>query len=161
MVQAVKALVAIMGLFIVGGLGLLGYGLVHDWHRPAKESASGVPAPEPGLAPAAPAPVSAAPPATPWPGPATQPAAPGQIAGSWSGLVASPAAPSTAPLPGPAGAFGTVVLTEPVETELRSYEVSGTRLVVEVGIGDGPSRLVIVDLATGAVLGRVVVGGGG
>lgn len=170
--RAIKILVLIMGLLILGGLGLVGYGFY------LKLTAAPTVPTEPGAGPPSPPAVgSSSHPPEPTPGPISPPsarpaigggadgAAPGQIAGSWGGLATPPgAAPSLAPTsptspsaPALEGGFDLLSLGEPAGTTLTAVTLADDRLALAVdGGGHGP-RVVVVDLATGRVVGRVWV----
>ncbi|ABC21913.1 hypothetical protein Rru_A1112 [Rhodospirillum rubrum ATCC 11170] len=132
-----------MGILIVAGIGLLGYGLY------SKRAHLGEPAATPQAA--QPIPAFAAPPqALPQAVPPAQPGArPGQIAGGWE------RAPGMAP-PAPLRPFDTLSLGEPAGSTVRTYQVSGSVLVLEVVGGGKPARFIAVDLNAGAIIGRLV-----
>lgn len=52
------------------------------------------------------------------------------------------------------GAAGPVALDQPDGTRIASASASGDRVVLQLQ-GGGPDRVVVVDLRTGAVIGRV------
>ncbi|MBE1237670.1 hypothetical protein IHV25_08415 [Phaeovibrio sulfidiphilus] len=92
-------------------------------------------------------------------GEAAESGAPGRIVPT-EGIPAPPAEPgASAALHDPAF-FGMLFLDEPAGTEIRSMVVSGNTLVVELvgGPQARPNRLVVLDLATGQVRGRINLG---
>jgi hypothetical protein len=136
--QAIKSLVVFMGILIVAGIGLLGYGMYTKSRSLGSESAAAAPsAPLSGLTPSAPV-ASGTPGRPPAPG---QIAAPGPVVAVGGGVV----------LP----AFDMLSLGEPKGTVARTFQVSGSTLVIELAGGGKPPRLAVVDLSRGSVLGTV------
>ena len=111
--QALKTVVIVLGALILGGFGVLIYGLTHNWHKlsDAPPAASAVPA--------------AAPPATP-----------------------SRATPAP---------WGKVALGQPPDSRIQSVTRAGRLIVVQVTAGTA-ERLVVLDPATGAVIGTFALG---
>ncbi|MBK1666307.1 hypothetical protein CKO10_17860, partial [Rhodospirillum rubrum] len=84
--------------------------------------------------------------------PPTLPGArPGQIAGGWERAPGMATAPSS-----PLRPFDTLSLGEPAGSTVRTYQVSGSVLVLEVVGGGKPARFIAVDLSAGAIIGRLV-----
>lgn len=100
--RALKTIVFVLGLLVVGAFGLLVYGLSQNWHRLT-----------------APAPATTAPAATS------------------RGAVA---------------AWGHVDLGQPADTRVQSVTTAGNLVVVRVTSG-GDERLIVLDPATGSVVG--------
>lgn len=112
--KALKALVTVMGILIVLGLVLLGWGIYTKMQKPGTvTTASGpvVEAPLAGTAPAAPEP--------------------------------------------PAATFGTVTLAEPPSTEIEAVGVAEGRILLRLGGGGKPDRVVVLRAADGARLGTI------
>ena len=105
--QALKTVVIVLGALIVGGFGVLIYGLTHNWHKLSD----------------APATVAAA--------PATQPASSARTA---------------------VAAWGKVALGQPPDSRIQSVTRAGRLIVVQVTAGTA-ERLLVLDPATGAVVG--------
>jgi hypothetical protein len=116
-----------MGVLIVVGIGVLGYGL----YKKSAGLSGGGGTPAPASTPAPSAPVAGG--------------APGQIA---MGRVGSGGA--VAP-------FDILSLGEPKGTVAREFRISGSTLVIELAGGGKPPRLVAVDLSRGAVLGTILL----
>ncbi len=130
--RALKGLVIGMGLLIAGGMALFAYGLYQKITDPgftffAGEPGDGAPAAVPAAVPAA------AP--TPAPTPAPAPAA----------AVAPPAA------------FGTIAVPLPAGCVLARVIPEGDRLYLRIGPAGRCERVVVVDVATGSVLGTIAV----
>ncbi len=129
--QVLKGLVIGLGLLIAAGMALFAYGL---YQKIADPDFTFFPA-EPGDAP----PVAAAPPVP----------AESQV----------PAAPpvSVAPqLPAPA-AFGTITVPLPEGCVLARVIPAGDRLYLRIGPAGRCERVVVVDVASGSVLGTIAV----
>lgn len=104
--QAIKGLVVFMGLLLIAGTGLLGYGI---YSKATKGSKTVV-----GEAPIV----------------------------------------SQAELTG----FGDIMLSEPVGSEIISTQIDGAVLVLQVRGGGRSDRVVLLDLTSGAIIGRVGLG---
>ncbi|SOD97556.1 hypothetical protein [Caenispirillum bisanense] len=116
--KALKALVAVMGILIVLGLVLLGWGIYTKMQKPGTVSTAAGPVVEAPLAGTA------------------------------------PAAPAAAPQP-PAATFGTVTLAEPPSTEIEAVGVAEGRILLRLGGGGKPDRVVVLRAADGARLGTI------
>lgn len=114
--KALKALVAVMGILIVLGLVLLGWGIYTKMERPA-------------------APVAAV------------PAVEAPLAGAPQAVEPMP--------PAPAGPFGTVTLAEPADTEIEAVGMSEGRILLRLGGGGKPDRVVVLNAETGERLGTI------
>ena len=55
-------------------------------------------------------------------------------------------------------AFGTVSLDAPAGARVVGTALDGTRALITVRAGSGPDTVIVVDLATGAEIGRIAVG---
>ena len=110
--RALKTIVFVLGLLVVGAFGLLVYGLSQNWHRLSTPPAAA-------------------------PAPATAPAAATTAAGRAGAAVA---------------AWGHVGLGLPADTRIQSVTTAGNLVVVRVTSG-GDERLIVLDPATGSVVG--------
>jgi len=111
--QALKTLVIVLGLLILGGFGVLIYGLSQNWHRLSD----------------------------------AKPAAPAAAAERKSD-------PKTADLK----SWGTVALGQPADSRIQSVTRAGRLIVVQVTAGTA-ERLLVLDPATGAVVGTFALTG--
>lgn len=111
--RAIKTLVTFMGVLLILGLGLLGYGMYSK-----------------------------------------------ATTGSKTPVIASPAGAPVMPAlsHGPVASFGDVLLSEPAGSEITSAQVNGPLLVLQVRGGGKADRVILFDLASGVVLGRVGIG---
>lgn len=141
--RALKALVIVMGILIVVGLGVIGVTIFHRMSKPAT--------PPPPAAVATPVPAPAPSAASP---PATAPAAaPGGSALN---------VPIGAPLPTQFDRkFGDVAVDIPAGARVSDFSASGDRLVLRVIMPDQQQRLFVVDLLTGSLLGTIKLTSGG
>ncbi len=133
--RVLKGLVIGMGLLIAAGMALFAYGLYQKISDPEFTFFAG----EPG---------DRAPAAVPAASPAAVPAA-------------SPAA-ATTPAPAPAAvappaAFGTIAVPLPAGCSLARVIPEGDRLYLRIGPAGRCERVVVVDVATGSVLGTIAV----
>jgi hypothetical protein len=111
--RALKALVIGMGILIILGIALVGYGVYRR-----------------GQAPEPPKPVAAQPP-----------------------VPQAPAPPP--PAPSPPKPYGPIAIAMPPGSRVIDSQASNGRLVVELELLDGSRRNVVVDLATGALIGTI------
>ncbi|MCF8479557.1 MAG: hypothetical protein K9H25_03935 [Rhodospirillum sp.] len=135
--RAVKSLVAFMGVLIIIGIGVLGYGLYKKSTELTGGNASTRSTPSAPDSPGAPGQI-----------------APGQIGMGQIGMGQI----------GPGGmgngggpSFDILSLGEPKGTVAREFRISGSTLVVELAGGGKPPRLVAVDLSRGKVLGTILL----
>ncbi|MCW8835712.1 MAG: hypothetical protein OQJ99_05010 [Rhodospirillales bacterium] len=127
--QALKALVTGMGILIVAGMFLLGYGIYKKAEDPSFTFFKLGDAPQPS---GAPSPASQAPPLA----------------------TMAPAAAPTAP-PMPPRAFGRAVIPLAAIDRVEEVEATGDRLFVRVSRGDGSREILVIDANSGAVLGTL------
>jgi hypothetical protein len=140
--RALKALVIVMGILIVVGLGVIGVTIFHRMSKPATPPPAPVATPVPAAVPA-PSPAAAAAPAT----------APGGSALN---------VPIGAPLPTQFDRkFGDVSVDIPPGAHVADFSASGDRLVLRVIMPDQQQRLLVVDLLTGNLLGTIKLASGG
>lgn len=105
--RALKALVIVMGVLILAGMGLVGYGIVKRVATPERPSQ-----------------------------PATMPTA------------SAVSAPEARP-------YGPVEISLPSGARIARTRTSGERLIVELELASGGERLLVLDLATGALVGTI------
>ncbi len=105
--RALKALVIVMGVLILAGMGLVAYGIVKRAAIPERPA-------QPVAAPAPPATSSAA-----------------------------------------ARPYGPVEISLPSGARIARTRTSGERLIVELELADGGERFLVVDLATGGLVGTI------
>lgn len=130
-----KIAVVVMGILILVGLGVIAYTVATRLAGADKEEAptAAVSVPQ-SSSPVLPAPSATVPSGT---------AAPGAIG-----------VPNTLTIPRPGG-FGTVTIPMPKGGRLGPAEVDGGRLVLQVRLPGGHLQVMIVDLATGKLLGTL------
>lgn len=128
--KALKALVAVMGILIVLGLVLLGWGIYTKMQRQGTGPTAAVPGVE--------VPVSG-------------------MAGTAAAPVAAPVAASTQATPPAVAAepFGTVTLAEPADTEIKAVGVAEGRILLRLGGGGKPDRVVVLRADDGTRLGTI------
>ncbi|WP_404386065.1 hypothetical protein [Caenispirillum salinarum] len=127
--KALKALVVVMGILIVAGVGLVIYGVLTQFGPGAEEGET--------VAGPATAPAVAPPLETP------APAAPG---GGVAGAM-------------PAEPIGDITLDEPAATEITGATVGENRILLRLSGGGRPDRVVVLRAADGARLGSITLGG--
>ena len=104
--RALKALVIVMGVLILAGMGLVAYAIVKRVAAPER--------------------------------------------------VAQPAAPSALPASAaPPHPFGPVEISLPSGARIARTRTSGERLIVELELAGGGERLLVIDLATGGLVGTI------
>ncbi|EKV31378.1 hypothetical protein C882_3751 [Caenispirillum salinarum AK4] len=127
--KALKALVVVMGILIVAGVGLVIYGVLTQFGPDVEEGETiAGPATAPGVAPPLDTPA---------------PAAPG---GGVVGAV-------------PAEPIGDIMLDEPAATEITGATVGENRILLRLSGGGRPDRVVILRATDGERLGSITLGG--
>lgn len=107
--RALKALLIVMGVLIVAGMGLVGYGIVRRVSTPpAPSKTAGVVAPAPPIA-----------------GSATK------------------------------GPYGPIEILLPPGARVLRTRVEGDRLLVELALANGGERVLVIELASGALIGTI------
>lgn len=130
-VRGLKLLSAVMAILIVGGLGLLGYGVYSKLGGSVKSDAeSGVAMEAESKAET----VAAAPPAGPVP-------------------VAEPVASGR-----PLASFGALGLDQPAGSRIAAVNTDGPLMTLRIEGGGQDDRVMIVDMRTGQLIGAVHVG---
>lgn len=128
--KALKALVVVMGILIVAGVGLVIYGVMTQFGKDADEGTpvAAEPSPSPAVAP----PMEAQAP----------------TAGARSVVGVMPAEP-----------FGDIVLDEPAATEITGATAGDGRILLRLTGGGRPDRVVVLRATDGERLGSVTLGG--